>query len=104
MIKLLNPDDGSSEKTKSLTQTKYVAIVMANGSGVYTFLTDKVLKEIQIKLKERKEELVSIVGYDAEYQDNGDVEVIRREIMFWANEIYSIKILNLNDAPFVEDV
>ena len=104
MIKLLNPDDVSDEKVKKLIQTKYVLITLINGSGIYTFLTDKVLEEIKDKFKNKKEELIDVGGYDAEYQDDGDVEVIHTEIMFWANEISSIKILNLNEAPFVEDV
>ena len=101
MIKLLNSDDNSAQK--KLTPTKYLLVILNNGSAISTFATQRSIDEVKTKFLERKNETVSIFGYDAEYHDDGDIDVLQTEIIFWGNEMSSIKILELNDAPFVEE-
>lgn len=101
MIKLLNSDDNSNQK--KLTPTKYLLIILNNGSAISTFATQKSIDSVKEKFIKRNNEVVSVLGYDAEYHDDGDIDVLQTEIIFWANEMSSIKVLELNDAPFVEE-
>ena len=101
MIKLLNSDDNSNQK--KLTPTKYLLIILSNGSPISTFATQKSIDRVKEKFLKKNNEVVSVLGYDAEYHDDGDIDVLQTEVIFWANEMSSIKVLELNDAPFVEE-
>ena len=101
MIKILNSDDNKNEK--NLKKTKYILVILKNGSAVSTFATEKTIKSIKKEFKDKSEKLLNIKGYDAEYHEDGDMDILQAEIIFWANEMSSIKVLELNDAPFVEE-
>ena len=103
MIKLINSDDKSEKTHKSLKKTKSIYIGLSNGSGLYTFATESVIDMIKSSFESKVKNFVSFKCYDAEYHEDGDLEIIPSEVMFWANEIYSIKILELMDAPYVEE-
>jgi len=103
MIKLINADDKSGKEQKNLKKTKHLFVGLSNGTAVYTFATESVINMVKSSFESKSKKLVSFKCYDAEYHDDGSVDVLSSEIMFWANEMCSIKILELMDAPYVEE-
>ena len=101
MIKLLNSEDNKTEG--NLKKTKYLLVILKNGSAISTFATDDTIKRVRKEFEAKSEKLLEIKGYDAEYYDNGDMDILSSEMIFWSNEMSSIKILDLNDAPYVEE-
>ena len=103
MIKLINSDDKSGKGQKNLKKTKHLFVGLSNGTAVYTFATESVINMVKSSFESKVKNFVSFKCYDAEYHEDGGLEIIPSEVMFWANEIYSIKILELMDAPYVEE-
>ena len=103
MIKLISSDDKSGKEQKNLKKTKHLFVGLSNGTAVYTFATEPVIDMVKESFEFEGRKLVSFKCYDAEYHDDGSTEVMSSEIMFWSNEMSSIKILELIEAPYVEE-
>ena len=99
MIKLLGKDGENVEK--ALYKTTYVMITFGNGSAVSSFVTDKTAKKIIKSFESKSSDMLKINGYDMEFYDDQNYDVIKAEVLMFGSDMSCVKFLEIKDSPMV---